>query len=179
MQAGDLPRSLTYSRRAAANAERVFAHDEALKFLEQARESAEALHHTDDLHAIDEQIGDIHDMRGTTHPAVESFQRALAGATDTAARAALNAKIGKAYCAIGDARGLPYLEQALAELDPRTQTNSLAWRRRKWVATITIGPSTTRRSNFSSARGNWPSRSTTRRRCATSTRSSPVPISTC
>ena len=120
MQAGDLPRSLTYSRRAAANAERVFAHDEALKFLEQARESAEALHHTDDLHAIDEQIGDIHDLRGTTHPAVESFQRALAGATATAARAALNAKIGKAYCAIGDARGLPYLEQALAELDPRT-----------------------------------------------------------
>ncbi len=126
MQAGDLPRSLTYSRRAAADAERVFAHDEALKFLEQARESAEALHHTDDLHAIDEQIGDIHEMRGTTHPAIESFRRALAGATDTAARAALNAKIGKAYCAIGDSRGLPYLEQALADLDPRTQANSLA-----------------------------------------------------
>jgi tetratricopeptide (TPR) repeat protein len=126
MQAGDLERSLTYSRRAAQNAERIFAHDEALKFLEQARESAEALHRTDDVPAIDEQIGDIHEMRGTTHPAVESFQRALAAATNVAARAALNAKIGKAYCAIGDARGLPYLEQALSELDPRTQANSLA-----------------------------------------------------
>src|SRR5204862_7418797 len=31
MQAGDLARSLTYSRRAAFNAERIFAHDEALK----------------------------------------------------------------------------------------------------------------------------------------------------
>ena len=126
MQAGDLSKSLMYSRLAAANAKRVFAHDEALKFMEQARESAEALHQTDDLRAIDEQIGDIHEMRGMTHPAVESFHRALAGANGAAARAVLNAKIGKAYCAIGDARGLTYLEQALTELDPRTQTSSLA-----------------------------------------------------
>ncbi len=125
IQAGDLPKSLSYSRRAAFNAERIFAHDEALKFLEQARESAEALHRADDLQAIDEEIGDIHEARGTTHPAVESFQRALAGAT-ASERAALKAKIGNAYCAIGDARGLPYLEEALAELNPRTQTNALA-----------------------------------------------------
>ena len=44
MHAGELPKSLAYSRRAALEAERVFAHDEAIKFLEQARESADALH---------------------------------------------------------------------------------------------------------------------------------------
>jgi len=38
-QAGDLARSFAYSRRAAANAERVFAHEEALKFLEQRAEA--------------------------------------------------------------------------------------------------------------------------------------------
>ena len=126
MHAGDLSKSLTYSRRAAANAERVFAHDEALEFLVQARESAEALHRAIDLHAIDEAIGDIHETRGTTHPAVESFQQALAGATTPEAHARLKAKIGNVYCAVGDPRGLPYLEEALAELDPRTQTNALA-----------------------------------------------------
>jgi len=126
MHAGDLSKSLTYSRRAAANAERVFAHDEVLEFLVQARESAEALHRAIDLHAIDEAIGDIHETRGTTHPAVESFQQALAGATTPEARARLKAKIGNVYCAVGDPRGLPYLEEALAELDPRTQTHALA-----------------------------------------------------
>lgn len=126
MQAGDLARSLAYSRRAASNAERVFAHDEALKFLGQARESAEALHRVEDVNAIDEQIGDIHDARGTTNPAVASYQLALGGAATPGAQAALKAKIGNVYCAVGDARGLPYLEEALAELDPRTQTSALA-----------------------------------------------------
>ena len=181
MQAGDLPRSLKYSRRAAANAERMFAHDEALKFLEQARESAEALHLAGDLHAIHEQIGDIQDLRGTTHPAIESFQRALAGATSVAARAALNAgKIGKAYCAIGDA-----LQSTLPRTSPRgvsirgPRPTRWRWPPRRWAATFIIEPSTQRRSNCSSARGSWPSRSTTPRRCAMSTRSSQARISTC
>jgi tetratricopeptide (TPR) repeat protein len=84
------------------------------------------LHRLDDVTAIDEQIGDIHDARGTTNPAVDSYQRALAGAAGPEARAVLKAKIGKTYCAVGDPRGLPYLEEALAELDPATQTNALA-----------------------------------------------------
>ena len=45
--AGDLAKSMAYSRRAARDAERMYAHDEALKFLEQARESAEALRRID------------------------------------------------------------------------------------------------------------------------------------
>ncbi len=43
-----------------------------------------------------------------------------------AARAAIKAKIGSTYCGIGDPRGLPYVEQALAELDATTQANALA-----------------------------------------------------
>ncbi|HEY2970311.1 MAG TPA: AAA family ATPase [Casimicrobiaceae bacterium] len=124
--AGDLPKALTYSRRAAQNAERVFAHDEALKFLEQARESAEALNRVDDVATVDEAIGDIHEARGLIQPAVESYERALSGATGREARAALKAKAGNAYVPVGDPRGLAYLEEAVAELDPKTQTNALA-----------------------------------------------------
>jgi class 3 adenylate cyclase/tetratricopeptide (TPR) repeat protein len=126
MQAGDLPRSLAYARRAARNAVRVFALDEALKFLDQARESAETLRREDDLARIDEEIGDTLDARGMTHPSVESYERALSGITSRERRAALKSKIGCVYCQIGDARGLRYLEEALAELDPVGQTNELA-----------------------------------------------------
>ena len=132
-QAGDLARALAYSRRAAADAERVFAHDEALKFLEQARESAEALKRSDDLAAVDEQIGDIHEMRGVIRDAVDSYERALSAATTREARAALKAKIGNAYVPLGDPRGLARLEESLVELDPATQTNALA------LATALVG----------------------------------------
>ncbi len=132
-QAGDLARALAYSRRAAGNAERVFAHDEALKFLEQARESAEALKRADDLAAVDEQIGDIHAMRGMIRDAVDSYERALTAATTREARAALKAKVGNAYAPLGDPRGLARLEESLTELDPATQTNALA------LATALVG----------------------------------------
>ena len=120
MQAGDLRASLAYSRRAARNAERVFAHDEALKFLEQARESAEALQRADD--AARNRRAD------RRHPRSRAARRIPPSRATSArwpasrmprARAAIKAKIGSVYCAVGDPRGVPYLEQALAELDPR------------------------------------------------------------
>jgi len=126
IQAGDLPRSLAYSRRAARVAAKVFALDEALKFLQQARESAEALHQDVALARIDEEIGDTLDERGMTHPSVESYERALARVSSQEARAVLNAKIGAAYCDIGDARGVAPLEAALGQLDPATQGKELA-----------------------------------------------------
>jgi class 3 adenylate cyclase len=131
--AGDLAKSLTYSRRAARNAERVFAHDDALKFLEQARESAEALNRSDDIAAIDEQIGDIHVARGVIPLAVQSYENALGVVTDPATRASLKVKVGNAYVPTGDPRGFAYLEEALVELDPKTQTNALA------LATALVG----------------------------------------
>ena len=71
LQAGDF-RARSVTHRAAANAERVFAHDEALKFLEQAREAAEALNRPGDVVAIDEAIGDIYRGAGVIRPAVEA-----------------------------------------------------------------------------------------------------------
>jgi class 3 adenylate cyclase/tetratricopeptide (TPR) repeat protein len=131
--AGDLGKSFTYAQRAARSAERVFAHDEALKFLEQARESADALHRSADVAAIDEQMGDIHEARGVIHLAVACYERALASTPAREARAALKTKAGNAYVPTGDPRGLAYLEEALVELDPITQTNALA------LATALVG----------------------------------------
>jgi tetratricopeptide (TPR) repeat protein len=54
------------------------------------------------------------------------FELARARVRAPADRAALKARIGSVYCQVGDARGLPFLEAALAELDPGTQTNELA-----------------------------------------------------
>jgi tetratricopeptide (TPR) repeat protein len=126
MQANDLERSFAYSKRAASHAERVFAHDEAIKFLEQARESAEALHRDEELAPIDEQIGDTQVARGEVRTAVDSYERALARSKSAEARAALKAKIGNAFAPVGDPRGLARLEEALRELNPETQTNTLA-----------------------------------------------------
>ena len=126
MQAGDLPRSLAYALRAARNATRVFALDEALKFLDQARESADALHRDPDIAMIDELIGDTNDARGVVAAAIAGYERALARVSARDARAVLKSKIGQVYCQVGDARGLPYLEEALTELDPDRQTNVLA-----------------------------------------------------
>ncbi len=53
--------------------------------------------------------------------------------TSREARAALKAKVGNAYVPVGDPRGLAYLEQAIAELNPQTQTNALA------LATALVG----------------------------------------
>jgi tetratricopeptide (TPR) repeat protein len=78
-------------------------------------------------------MGDICEARGTTHLAVRSYERALATATETAQKGAINARIGPTYCNVGDSRGMPYLEAALAALDPARPTNELA------VATASMG----------------------------------------
>jgi len=126
-QSGDVEKSLTYSRRAAENAERVFAHDDALKFFRQARDAAETLQRFDALAEIDEECGDIARLRGEIAPAVESYERAFAHAASAAQCAALRVKIGLAYSPIGDKRGVAALEEALTELDPQTQGIQVAF----------------------------------------------------
>ena len=118
---GDLERSLRYSIRAAEEAERLFAHDESLKFLQQARQSASELNLMDQVSSLDERMGDTYALRGPIHLAVEAYARALSLATPPETRAALKAKIGGIYAVGGGASGLRYLQEALDELNPRTQ----------------------------------------------------------
>ncbi len=128
IQSGDLQKGLTYSLEAAAQARRLFAHDEALRYYQHAAESAEALNLPGQLAAIHENMGDVHTQRGVFQPAVAHYQQALTFISpgDVPRRAALNMKSGVAYAQVGDERGLNFLRLAERELDPATQTYELA-----------------------------------------------------
>jgi class 3 adenylate cyclase/tetratricopeptide (TPR) repeat protein len=125
LEAGILPKGLTYSIRAAEQAEALFAHEEALRHYQRARAAAEALELADEASAIDEAIGDVHARRGVAAPAADSYGRALGRTESRSARAKLKAKIGRVYGLFGDQRGLPYLKEALEELDPAAQRREL------------------------------------------------------
>src|SRR5581483_6018003 len=105
----------------AERAARVFAYDDALRFLEQAREAADALNQPDTLAQIEERRGDLYRAQGLMLDAVSNYERALKRVTESKARGTLQLKIGEAYANVGDPRGLAYLEKALKELDVETQ----------------------------------------------------------
>ncbi len=126
VQSGDIEKSYVYSLQAAENARRVFAHDEALGFLRNAREAAEEAGAVERVATVDAEMGRLYHSRGLTHHAVEALTRALAGAEDADIRTSLKVLIGEVYASIGDPAGLPYLHEALAEIDAETQPNELA-----------------------------------------------------
>lgn len=123
---GDLEKSLAYSLRAAKDAENLFGHDEALTYYRQAREAAEELGRPDRVGSIDESIGEIYDQHGESMLAVEALKRSLAGTNSPARQASIKARIGCVYGSLGNPRGLPYLHEAVNELDTRSQTDDLA-----------------------------------------------------
>jgi len=120
-EAGELRKALDYLRRAAEAATRVYAHDEALAFLERARECAEGLEDTAALGEVHERIGEVHTVRGVHGEAARHFGHAVELETDPARRAARMARQGAAYAGASDPRGVPVLEEALRTLDPATQ----------------------------------------------------------
>jgi hypothetical protein len=122
----DWQRGLTYSLRAAEQARRIFANDEALHYYQLARQCAEALSQPAQVAAIAELVGDVYAVRGPLQLAVEHYQRTHDLVPGDAARAALKVKIGRAYVAAGDARALSFLTAALDELDPELQARDIA-----------------------------------------------------
>ena len=125
-ESGDLARGFRYGMEAGRQAERLFALDSALGLYERARECAEALERPADLCAAERRMGGVYARRGAVAEAVLHFERARDLAALPAERAAIKVAIGEIYARIGDARGLESLNQALAELDPQTQSNDLA-----------------------------------------------------
>jgi len=126
LQAGELKKGLHYARLAGEQANQLYAYDEALRYYQQALECAEGLDDPADQIQILRAIGELHHLKGTFYPGVESFQRALQMEPAPWERAVLKTKIGGAYAQVGDERGLRFLEEALQELDPVTQADDLA-----------------------------------------------------
>ncbi|HYM81196.1 MAG TPA: AAA family ATPase, partial [Candidatus Limnocylindria bacterium] len=125
-ESSDLEKGMTYSLAAAEAAEKVYAHEEALSFLDRARECAEGLERRPALADVHERIGQVHSHRGQFNAGAEHFQRALALTSEPRKRAAIKGAIGELLARVGDQRGLPYLEEALAELDPEAQVYDVA-----------------------------------------------------
>ena len=121
IQAGDYEKGLTYAKRAAAEAERVFAIDEVVAAYSRALDCAEALGLTDEQLALEEAIGKTYLLHGDFIPAGEHFERAMTLTTDRHVRARLQTEAALSLVTTGDQRGLEYLQEALKVLDPEKE----------------------------------------------------------
>jgi tetratricopeptide (TPR) repeat protein len=126
LQSGDLPRALEYSRLAAQKAERLYAHEEAVRYYLHAAECAAALGTPDVLGEIYLKLGDVYVTQGLSYQAVERYLKALDLVNNARMRGSLKTRIGTEYIQVGDERGLAYLEEAQKELDPASQSIELA-----------------------------------------------------
>ena len=118
IQAGDHERGLHYAKQAAAEAQRVFAFDEAIAAYGRARDCAEALGLVAEQLEQEEAIGEVYMLHGETILAGEHFESALALATDQTTRVRLQCQAAASLVTTGDMRGLEYLSEALEVLDP-------------------------------------------------------------
>ncbi|HEX6731126.1 MAG TPA: protein kinase [Pyrinomonadaceae bacterium] len=118
IQAGDYERGLHYAKQAALEAQRVFAFDEAIASYSRACDCAEALELVEEQLALEEAIGKAYFLHGELISAGEHFERALALATDPAARARLQCEAASSLVTTGDQRGLDFLREARRVLDP-------------------------------------------------------------
>ncbi len=118
IQAGDYERGLHYAKQAAAEAERVFAFDEAIAAYSRARDCAETLGLTEEQLGQEEAIGKACMLHGEQLSAGEHFERALALTSDPQVRARLQCEAASSLVVTGEQRGLDYVRQALSFLDP-------------------------------------------------------------
>lgn len=120
IKAGDYEKGLNYAKQAAAEAERVFAFEDAIAAYGYALDCAQTLSLTCEQLELEEVIGKLYLLHGEMIPAGEHFENALALTTDPAIRARLQCQAAASLVATGDQRGLEYLSEALAVLDPVT-----------------------------------------------------------
>jgi predicted ATPase len=120
IQAGDYERGLDYAKRAAQEAERVFAFDEAIEAYTRAYDCAEALGLVNEQLIQEKSIGKVYQLHGETIAAGEHFERALALTTDPLMRARLQLEVASSLVATGDQRGIGYVQEALTVLDATT-----------------------------------------------------------
>ena len=118
IQAGDLERGLQYAKLAAAEAQRVFAFDEAIAAYGRARDCAEALGNVAEQLKQEEAMGEVYMLHGETVLAGEHFESALALATDQATRVRLQCQAASSLVTTGASRGFDYIREALQVLDP-------------------------------------------------------------
>jgi tetratricopeptide (TPR) repeat protein len=120
IHAGEYERGLTYAKQAAAEAERIFAYDEAMAAYGRALECAESLGLKDEQLVLEEATGNAALASGDTLRATVHFDRALELAEYPRDRARLQCQAASSLVTNGDQRGLDYVREALLVLDPET-----------------------------------------------------------
>lgn len=127
IKAGDYEQGLTFAKRAAKEAERVFAFEDAIAAYTSALDCAQALELTTEQAELHEEIGKLYILHGEMLPAGEYFERALALTTDPSIRARLQCEAANSLVATGDKRGLEHVSEALLILDPDTNPDETAY----------------------------------------------------
>jgi tetratricopeptide (TPR) repeat protein len=120
IHAGEYERGLTYAKQAAAEAERIFAYDEAMAAYGKALECAEALGLKDEQLLLEEATGNAALASGDSLRATVHFDRALALAHNPLDRARIQCQAASSLVTNGDQRGLDYVHEALLVFDPET-----------------------------------------------------------
>src|SRR4030095_1440905 len=126
IEAGEHERGMSYAREAGAEAERLHAYDEAIAAYGRAAECAEALGRGDEQAALEESMGKVCHMAGNMIAGLDHFQRALALTKDPRGRARLQSMAAHSLVTVGDPRGLDYVREALAVLDPERDAIDVA-----------------------------------------------------
>jgi tetratricopeptide (TPR) repeat protein len=120
IQAGDHTRGLKYAKQAAAEAQRVFAFDEAIAAYTRACDCAEALGLIEEEAAQEEAIGEAYMLHAETALAAEHFERGLDLTKDATTRVRLQCQAAASLATIGAPRGVDYVREALSVLNPET-----------------------------------------------------------
>ncbi|HET9299212.1 MAG TPA: AAA family ATPase, partial [Candidatus Polarisedimenticolaceae bacterium] len=118
IEAGDHERGLQWARQAGADAQALFAYDEAITAYRRAAECAHALGRTAEQAELEEAAGKTSTISGNLIAAAGHFERALALTEDPIARARLQTQAAGSLVINADPRGLAYAHEALTVLDP-------------------------------------------------------------
>jgi len=118
IEAGEHERGLAFAREAGAEAERLHAYEDAIAAYGRAAECAEALGRQDEQAALEASMGKVCQISGNMIAGLDHFERALALTKDPRARASLQSMAAHSLVTVGDPRGLDYVREALAVLDP-------------------------------------------------------------
>ncbi|HEX7881035.1 MAG TPA: hypothetical protein VF720_16615, partial [Candidatus Eisenbacteria bacterium] len=117
VQAGAMEKGFDYSLRAVNRSESVYAHDEARRYADLARECAEALGDRPRIVEAWRARSRVESVSGASAAAAAALVEALPWVDDADQRNAIEVNIGLHYVSVGDHRGLPHLESVMQRLD--------------------------------------------------------------
>jgi hypothetical protein len=126
VQAGEMAKGFDYSLRAVDRSERVYAHDEARRYADLARECAEALGDRPRIVQAWRARSRVEAQSGASAAAAAALIQALPWVDDDRRRNSIGIAIGLNYAAVGDRRGLDHIEAVMARIDRAAEPDQAA-----------------------------------------------------